>query len=171
MIRYVLAFVVSLSAIFGSYPRAKAAESAFKVAGLPMACTDFRGRSVVSLQVSQLGDVGRAWVVNTVPYILLDPELMRPLPKTLQVFFYLHECAHHVLGHWYNPTGSSENDADCWAIKQGRERAILRRQDVVNFEPWLAKSGGSAFGHLPGPLRLKQMLACFDGAVETAQQH
>lgn len=171
MVRYVLAFMVSLSALVSAQPRAKAVESSFKVAGLPMACTDFRGRPVVSLKVSDLGDVGRAWVVNTVPYILVDPELMRTLPKPLQVFFYLHECAHHVLGHWYNPTRSSENDADCWAIKQGRTRALLHRQDVVDFGPWLAKSGGSAFGHLPGPLRFKKMLACFDGAVETAQQH
>lgn len=169
--RYVLAILVSVVAICAAQTRASAVETRFKVAGVSMKCTDFRGRSVVGLEVSDLGDVGRAWVVNTVPYILLDPELMRPLPKPLQVFFYLHECAHHVLGHWYNPTISSENEADCWAIVRGRDRKLFRRQEVVDFAPWLAKSGGSRFGHLPGPERLKKMLVCFDTQVETAQQN
>ena len=130
----------------------------------------YRGRSVLALQVSDLGDVGRAWVINTVPYILLDPELLRTLPRPLQIFFYAHECAHHRLGHWYSPTGTSEKEADCWAIEYGRDHGIFRRQTVVDFEPWLAKSRGSAFGHLPGRERVRHLLACFDGPVETAQQ-
>jgi hypothetical protein len=137
---------------------------------MQMSCTDFRGRSVLALQVSDLGDVGRAWVINTVPYILLDPEVLRTLPRPLQIFFYVHECAHHRLGHWYNPTGNSEKEADCWAIEYGRDHGIFRRQTVVDFEPWLAKSRGSAFGHLPGRKRVRHLLACFDGPVETAQQ-
>jgi hypothetical protein len=142
----------------------------FRVAGEPMSCTDFRGRSVLAVPVSDLGDVGRVEVINTVPYILLDPELMRTLPKPLQIFFYVHECAHHKLGHWYNRTANSEKEADCWAIVYGRDRGIFRRQMVVDFEPWLAKSRGSAFGHLPGRERVQHLLACFDGPVETAQQ-
>lgn len=147
-----------------------AASSVFRVAGEPMSCTDFRGRSVMALEVSKLGDVGRAWVVNTVPYILMDPEVLRTLPKPLQIFFYAHECAHHVLGHWYNPTGESEKDADCWAVEFGRDRGIFTRQVISDFSPWLRKSKGSAFGHLPGKLRVQHMLACFDATVETAQQ-
>ncbi len=146
------------------------AAAGFRVAGEPMSCKDFRGRSVVAVKVSDLGDVGRAWVVNTVPYILLDPEVMRTLPKPLQIFFYAHECAHHTLGHWYNPSPTSEREADCWAIKFGRSRGIFRRQTVVDFAPWMVKTTGSRFGHLPGPLRMKYLLACFDNDLETAQQ-
>ncbi|MBU2582212.1 MAG: hypothetical protein KJ622_10880 [Alphaproteobacteria bacterium] len=150
--------------------QAEAAGSGFRVAGRPMSCTDFRGRSVLALNVSDLGDVGRAWVVNTVPYILVDPEVMRRLPADLQIFFYVHECAHHALGHWYNPSPESEKEADCWAIRYGRQEGIFMRQTVVDFAPWLANSKGSAFGHLPGRERVEHMLSCFDTAVETAQQ-
>lgn len=148
----------------------EAAGAGFRVAGMPMSCTDFRGREVLALKVFNLGDVGRAWVVNTVPYILLDPEVMRPLPKPLQIFFYVHECAHHALGHWYNPSRNSEKEADCWAIAYGRDHGIFRRQTIVDFEPWLARSKGSIFGHLPGRERVRHMLSCFDNQVETAQQ-
>ena len=170
LVRATLALIFSLLLLAPAPKSTEAASSSFRVAGMPMSCKDFRGRTVLALQVSDLGDVGRIWVVNTVPYILLDPELMRTLPRPLQIFFYAHECAHHVLGHWYNRTLSSEKEADCWAIKYGRDRDIFRRQMVVDFEPWLAKSRGSIFGHLPGRERVKHMLACFDGPSETAQQ-
>lgn len=149
---------------------ANAAGAGYQIAGTPMSCTDFRGRSVMALEVYNLGDVGRAWVINTVPYILMDPEVMRTLPKPLQVFFYVHECAHHALGHWYSPTPNSENDADCWAVAYGRDHGIFLRQTIVDFEPWLARSKGSAFGHLPGHQRVQHMLDCFDDRLQTAQQ-
>lgn len=135
-----------------------------EIAGTPVACTDFRGRSVVNMAVARLGDVGFARVINTVPYILLDPEVLRTLPKKLQLFFYAHECAHHVLGHWFNPTASSEREADCWAIQKHRDSGALSRQDVVNFAPWLSKSRGSTWGHLPGPKRAEYLLSCFDAS-------
>lgn len=170
MVRAILVLIVTFAYLTPAARPTEAAGAGFRVAGMQMSCTDFRGRSVLALQVSDLGDVGRAWVINTVPYILLDPEVLRTLPRPLQIFFYVHECAHHRLGHWYNPTGNSEKEADCWAIEYGRDHGIFRRQTVVDFEPWLAKSRGSAFGHLPGRKRVRHLLACFDGPVETAQQ-
>jgi len=170
LVRLITVLALTLTLLAPSAPNAEAAGAGFRVGGLPMSCTDFRGRSVLALQVSDLGDVGRAWVVNTVPYILMDPEVMRTLPNALQIFFYIHECAHHALGHWYNPSANSENDADCWAIVYGRDHGIFQRQTVVDFEPWLAKSRGSAFGHLPGRERIRHMLDCFDGPVEITQQ-
>ena len=170
MVRLLTVMALAIALTAPSINRAEAAGAGFRVAGRPMSCTDFRGRSVLAIKVSDLGDVGRAWVVNTVPYILVDPEVMRTLPKLLQVFFYAHECAHHALGHWYNPSSDSEKEADCWAINYGRQEGIFRRQTVVDFEPWLAKTKGSVFGHLPGPERIQHMLTCFDEPVETAQQ-
>ncbi len=171
LIRILLAAVCLLAVHVGGPPAVKAAPArAFEIAGTPMECRDFRGREVRSQEVTNLGDVARVWVVNTMPYILIDPEVLRTLPKPLQIFFFFHECAHHTLGHWYNRTLDSENEADCWAIRYGRDNGYFRRQTVVDFRPWLAKSGGSAFGHLPGDKRWKRMLGCFDGVVETAKQ-
>src|SRR5690606_40722156 len=50
----------------------------------------------------------------------------------------------------------------CWAIRYGRDTGLFRRQEVADFAPWLAASKGSPFGHLPGPLRARHLLECFD---------
>jgi hypothetical protein len=134
------------------------------IGGTPVACRDFRGRNVTTIKVDDLGDVGRAWVVNMTPYIVMDEHLLHRLPAKLQLFFYGHECAHHVLGHWYKPSSDNEKEADCWAIRYGRDAGLFRRQEVVDFAPWLASSKGSRFGHLPGPLRARFLLECFDSS-------
>ncbi|MGD9668109.1 MAG: hypothetical protein AB7U75_03530 [Hyphomicrobiaceae bacterium] len=132
------------------------------IAGWAVSCKDIRGVAVTTMQVANLGDVGRAGVINRVPIIAIDPEIIGRLPNKLQLFFYQHECAHHVLGHWFQMSLTMETDADCWAIRHGRDNGIFSRDDVMSFAPFLAKSGGSPFGHLPGPQRAKQLLSCFD---------
>lgn len=138
------------------------------IAGRQMSCRDVLGRAVHTMQVANLGDVGRAGVVNRVPIIVIDPHIINRLPDKLQIFFYHHECAHHVLGHWYGGSSEQEKDADCWAIRTGRDTGILSRDDVLSFAPFLAGSGGSAFGHLPGPQRAKFLVQCFDGPPSAA---
>ena len=136
--------------------------AATMIAGQSVSCRDVRGMAVYTMQVANLGDVGRAGVVNRVPIIVIDPHLIERLPNKLQVFFYQHECAHHVLGHWYAGGPEQEKEADCWAIRHGRDSGELSRDDVMSFAPFLAKSGGSPFGHLPGPVRARYLLQCFD---------
>ncbi len=133
-----------------------------KIAEWQVSCRDIRGRIVTTMRVANLGDVGRAGIVNRVPIIVIDPDIIGRLPNKLQLFFYLHECAHHVLGHWFQMSVTMETDADCWAIRHGRDDATFSRDDVMSFAPFLAQSGGSPFGHLPGPQRAKQLLKCFD---------
>jgi hypothetical protein len=132
------------------------------IGGLPMQCYDFRGMVVRTVRLTQLGDVGRAWIITRMPVIALDPDRLATLPPKMQIFFYAHECAHHVLGHNFHPTPASESEADCWSIKYGREKGILTRADVEGFAPFLAQSKGSPFGHLPGPERQALLLHCYD---------
>lgn len=132
------------------------------IAGVELECSDFRGQAVRTVQMANLGDVGRAWLVSRIPLIAVDPHIMRTLPPKLQLFFYFHECAHHVLAHSYVLVSTMESDADCWAIKTGRERELFTRDEVVNFAPWLMKSTGSPWGHLPGPERSRHLVSCFD---------
>lgn len=136
--------------------------------GLPPAgeravtCRDFKGRTVRLVEIVDLGDVGRAEIVNATPVIMIDPKRMASLPANLQVFFSLHECAHHVLGHLFAPTVESEKQADCWAIQQGRTNQAFTRDDVATWKPFFAASRGSKMGHLPGPERVDFLVACFD---------
>jgi hypothetical protein len=132
------------------------------IGGIPMHCWDFRGVIVRTTLMTDLGDVGRAWIVTRMPIIALDPDRLATLPAKMQVFFYAHECAHHVLGHTFNRTPMSENEADCWSIKHGRDTGLFTRADVEAFGPYLANSKGDPFGHLPGPEREAHLLRCFD---------
>lgn len=125
-------------------------------------CRDFRNRVVRTVDVPSLGDAGRAEFVGGGPVIMIDPVLMATLPANLQIFFKLHECGHHVLGHLIAPTIDSEKQADCWAIKEERKQGGLMREDIVAWTPHFAASKGSVYGHLPGPERIAFLLACFD---------
>lgn len=132
------------------------------IGGTPMRCHDFRGAVVRTLQTTELGDVGRASIVARVPVIQLDTERLAKLPPKLQIFFFMHECAHHVLGHVIRPTLQSERDADCWSANYGRWAGLFSRKDVEGFAPFFAASNGSKFGHLPGAERSAYILNCFD---------
>jgi hypothetical protein len=154
--------LATASSLSAREPQQTAVVGQTLIAGRPVSCKDIRGIAVHTMQVAGLGDVGRAGVVNKVPIIAIDPDIIGKLPDKLAIFFFQHECAHHVLGHWYQASLTTEVDADCWAIRHGRDSGIFSRDDVMSFAPFLAKSGGSPFGHLPGPQRAKHLLKCFD---------
>jgi hypothetical protein len=151
-----------LVGVIGSQAKAAGLEVQPLIAGNPMRCHDFRGAVVRTLQTTELGDVGRASIVARVPIIQLDSDRLSKLPPKLQIFFFMHECAHHVLGHIIQPTLQSERDADCWSANYGRWAGLFSREDVVGFAPFFAKSNGSKFGHLPGLERQAYILNCFD---------
>jgi hypothetical protein len=159
-----LALVIGLVALaLGGRPAAAdGLETQPVIAGNPMRCYDYRGAVVRTLQTTQLGDVGRASIIARMPIISLDSDRLATLPAKMQVFFYMHECAHHVLGHVVRPTLESEREADCWSINYGRMAGIFSRADIEGFAPHLARSRGSRFGHLPGPERQAYLLKCYD---------
>ncbi len=155
---YVLAVIVALA----SPVRAEDLETDPVIAGMQVHCDDFRGVTVRTSRMSDLGDVARAWIVSRMPIITIDTARMAKLPEKVQLFFYFHECGHHAMGHIYVPTLTSENEADCWSVKKGRKSGMFSREDVVAFAPVFAHSRGSAAGHLPGRERVLHLLACFD---------
>lgn len=168
--RWVLLSIASLLG-FGASGAATAETSAglqarISLGGQQLTCRDFRGQTVRAINMDDLGDVAHARVVNRMPIITLNKRRLDTLPDKLQIFFYQHECAHHILGHVFYPTQTSENEADCYAIKVGRREGILRREDVESFAPYISISRGSPFGHLPGPARAQRLLACFDDPSE-----
>lgn len=141
-------------------------QARISLGGMELTCQDFRGQVVRSILMEDLGDVAHARIVNRMPIITLNQNRLETLPDKLQVFFFHHECAHHMMGHVFYPTQTSENEADCYAIKLGRREGFFTRNDVISFAPHLARSRGSAFGHLPGPLRSQRLVACFDDPSE-----
>lgn len=141
-------------------------QTSVTLGGTPLECRDFRGHVVRAIRLDDLGDVAHARIINRMPIITLNQNRLDSLPVKLQIFFFNHECAHHVMGHVFYPTATSENEADCWSVKQGRRAGLLNREDVVAFGPHIAHSRGSAYGHLPGPQRAARLIACFDDPSE-----
>jgi len=141
-------------------------QSKIAIDGAVLQCKDFRGQIVRTIRMDDIGDVAQARIINRMPIITLNQSRMNTLPGKMQIFFFNHECAHHVMAHVFYPSQTSENEADCWSIKNGRDNGLFSRADVEAFAPHMAHSRGSPFGHLPGPERAKRLLACFDDASE-----
>jgi len=133
------------------------------VGGVAVSCTSAgTGQRVAFVPNSLLNDVGRAQPGNP-PTIELNPVFLAQLPPKLQLFWYGHECGHHVLGHTIgNYTQASESQADCWAIQTGKTQRLFTRQEVAAFAPYFQNNPGSPWGHLPGPQRAALLVQCFD---------
>jgi hypothetical protein len=163
--RAILAFAMGLLIVLAAVrPVAAQAEPGGRtlIAGVTLGCSDFRGRPVQTYETSGLGDVARSTLYGRIPVITLDTEVMASLSGKLQIFFYLHECAHHVLGHMFAPQPESEKEADCWSIKIGRDQSYFNLSDVKAFTNRIMSSPGSARGHLPGRERMAHLLECFE---------
>jgi hypothetical protein len=134
------------------------------IASQPVFCTSAPNGQPVRFVVNAfLNDVGRAYWVNE-PIIELNPAVLQRLPPKLQLFWYGHECGHHVLGHLLPGAGSPQNEsqADCWAIQVGKSQGLFTRPEVVAFAPYFANNPGSPWGHLPGTQRAALLVGCFD---------
>jgi hypothetical protein len=126
-------------------------------------CTNAIGQPVAFVPNLALNDVGRASQSAIGPIIELNPNVLAQLPQKLQLFWYGHECGHHVLGHTLSlPTLTNESAADCWAIQTGKRQGLFTRQQVAAFEPYFRNNPGSPWGHLPGPQRAALLVGCFD---------
>jgi len=133
-----------------------------QIAGVPVSCVDFRGFPVALVPAPQLPDVGAARIVNGQPVILINPRVLSAQAPVMQLFWYAHECAHHVRGHLANIAISNEADADCWAVKTGRNQGWFPPQAFQLLVEVLGNSPGSLWGHLPGPQRIQNMWGCYN---------
>lgn len=124
------------------------------VAGLAFQCTDFVQKPVIYTADPTIADVALS-IPGT---IVLNPNKLAGMPPALQYFWLGHECVHHE-----RFTGD-ESLADCLSIAAGKRRNLFTRRDVEGFEPWFVDKPGTSQGHLPGPLRYQNLLACFDAA-------
>lgn len=125
------------------------------IAGVPVYCTSFQGQPVAFVPNPALPDVGRA-LPGLPPTIELNPNVLVKLTPKMQLFWYGHECGHHVLG-----PANSESGADCWAIKTMRNQGLLAPHEVPQLQMQIAGTPGSMWGHLPGPARAGLLDACY----------
>jgi len=125
------------------------------IAGVPVHCTSYIGHPVAFIPNFNLQDVGRA-IPGYPPIIELNPNILAQLTPKMQLFWYAHECAHHVLG-----PQNSEVNADCWAIKTLRNQGFILYNDIAQLQQQIVNTPGSVWGHLPGGQRATLFLNCF----------
>jgi len=103
---------------------------------------------LVRTQVLEIADISQAW--NGL--IILSPRVFT-LPKSQQLFWYTHECAHHIFG-------SNEAVADCWSVEQGRVQGWLDRAEFEALEAKIHRLPGDA-SHARGPERAAYLRSCY----------
>lgn len=126
-------------------------------------CIDFRGIPVVSA-VSNVNNVAMAILApDGTPVIYYNPQVLSYFHPVTRQFWYLHECAHHALGHTINSAHplAREKQADCWAIRTMRQLGHLNQQTMAIIQRDISQLPGDGWVYLPGPQRAISFYACF----------
>ena len=126
-------------------------------------CVDFRGRAVLSIHDDNIGDVAMARVVNGEPVVFYNVRVLAWLPAKTRLFWYAHECAHHVLAHLARMNLDMEQEADCWGIRELVRRRIVADVDITRIQSSLSYSPGDSW-HFPGPIRAINLRRCLGGS-------
>jgi hypothetical protein len=93
--------------------------------------------------------------------IFLNKSLMSR-PRAQQIFWYTHECAHHIFG-------AGEARADCWAVQQGRSHGWLAPDEFNLLGRSMISHPGTA-AHAPGPQRVAAMRSCYNRDIYAAAE-
>ncbi|TCM28133.1 MULTISPECIES: hypothetical protein [unclassified Novosphingobium] len=100
-----------------------------------------------------LPDVGMATITPAGTMLVINPTRLAERPTAVQLFIFAHECGHLV-------TRGNEADADCWAIRIGRDQGWFTEENFPDLVADLGNTPGD-FTHAPGPVRLRQLSDCF----------
>jgi hypothetical protein len=98
-------------------------------------------------------------------YITVNSRTWGLLPEAARVFVFLHECAHLKLGHLHDPgtllhERKGEVDADCWAIRQGKELGLLDHKTIDIVFSFVERFAVSSRFHKDGKRRTADMSSC-----------
>jgi hypothetical protein len=139
-------------------PPAMAQSYQANVRGLMMSCTSYYGEPVMIIVNDTLPDLGVAHRnYDDAPAIELNPRATRLFSAIVAQWWFLHECAHHAL----SPSANNETSADCFAIRQLRDYGLLQSPvQLREFQQQLSGLEGTRMGHLPGPLRVQNLIDC-----------
>jgi hypothetical protein len=111
-------------------------------------CRDRSGLPVRGIVRNDMPWAGAATELNGESVIYWNQSRNSRASLASRLFIYMHECAHHVLGHvWKSPSPRWEAEADCWAVQALRERSLLRAFQVRQLEQqvWRSRSGAGRF--------------------------
>lgn len=138
-------------------------------------CTTRQGRPIVGIVSDSLPYAGWATIRSDgTPVIYWNPKQQYSPQGVTQVFLYLHECAHHALGHVYGFQGTvdqqkeHEREADCWAYQLLVDGGMVTGSRLEVLERDIRYSTGDAI-HLGGEAALNSLHACLDARTNSRQ--
>lgn len=123
-------------------------------------CVDRRGRPVENIVDNKLGWAGTAAMRAGQPVILWNEKRLGDNSGPMRLFVYLHECAHHALGHIWRPQGAAlEREADCWAFRLLVDGGMARGRHITAVEREARQTIGDDI-HLGGEARVESLRRC-----------
>jgi hypothetical protein len=127
------------------------------------ACQDRSGKVLPGVRDNTIPWAGVATVRNGTPVILWNQKTNQHLPYTEQIFIYLHECAHHTLGHTYASeyTPAVELEADCWAIQLMVDGGMIKYRHLAELEKSRVRVRADAY-HLGGVAHIQSLTRCLE---------
>jgi hypothetical protein len=97
----------------------------------------------------------------------INPGVVKPLPKSMQLFIYAHECAHHMNRditagmHFQHNSASVEENADRVAIRLLRDSYMLNAVQVGEIADYISTKPPISPYYLPRIQRSKWIAACY----------
>jgi hypothetical protein len=133
------------------------------------ACLDREGKVIPGVPDNTMLWAGVATIRDDgSPVILWNQKSNQHLSQTEQIFIYLHECAHHTLGHVYesNYTPALELEADCWAIQLMVDGGMIKYRHLAEMEKSRRTVRGDTY-HLGGEAHIQSLARCLEMRTDT----
>ncbi|HEX6091529.1 MAG TPA: hypothetical protein VFZ13_15340 [Gemmatimonadales bacterium] len=125
-------------------------------------CIDRANRPVRSIVRNDMVWAGVATVEKGESVIYWNQRRMGGRSRPTQIFVYLHECGHHLLGHvWKANDARWEQEADCWAVQRMWEGGMIAGRHLRVLEEELSRTRGDAI-HLGGEQLLAALKRCLE---------
>jgi hypothetical protein len=125
------------------------------------ACRDRDDRLIPGVVDTTVKYAGLATIRDGRPIIVWNAKANQHLTDTEQIFIYLHECAHHRLGHLYEKGNDRrwELEADCWAIQLMVDGGMIKGRHLASLERSRRSVPGDR-AHLGGEAHLRSLRDC-----------
>ncbi len=127
------------------------------------ACRDRDHQLIPGVVDNNLTYAGLATFQDGRPVILWNANSNRHLSDSEQIYIYLHECAHHLLGHLQQPKNSPEweIEADCWAIQLMVDGGMIKGRHLHQLERSRRTVQGDRT-HLGGEAHVQSLRECLE---------
>ena len=149
MIRILLALVMLAGSV--------AAQTPFE------ACQDRNDQIIPGVVDNTVNYAALATIRDGQPIIVWNAKANQHLSETEQIFIYLHECAHHRLGHLYTRGDDRrlELEADCWAIQLMVDGRMIKGKHLTRLEQSRRTVTGDKT-HLGGDAHIRSLRQCLE---------